>query len=57
MAEFRERPYSQFNFLISWDGLDGSSVNAGFRDPWGNEVNLWIKAGDPPQIPDGHTRE
>lgn len=38
-----------------WKEFNG--INAGFRDPWGNEVNLWIKAGDPPQIPDGHTRE
>lgn len=31
MATFREVPYSQFNFLVSWDGLDGE-VQAGFQE-------------------------
>lgn len=38
-----------------WKEFNG--INAGFRDPWGNEINLWIKAGDPPQVPDDYTRE
>ena len=42
MAEFRERPYSQFNFIVSWDGLDGNSVNAGFQEVsgLGMEINM-----------------
>lgn len=42
MAEFRERPYSQFNFKVSWDGLDGNSVNAGFQEVsgLGMEINV-----------------
>ena len=28
-----------------------------FRDPWGNEIVLWGKAGKDPIIPDGYTRE
>ncbi len=38
MAEFRERPYGRFNFLVSWDGLDESSVQAGFMEVTG----LWL---------------
>jgi predicted enzyme related to lactoylglutathione lyase len=38
-----------------WKEFNG--INAGFRDPWGNEINLWIKAGNPPQVPEDYTRE
>ena len=38
-----------------WAEFNGFS-NA-FIDPWGNEIVLWTKAGDDPQIPDGWTRE
>ncbi|TVS16595.1 MAG: VOC family protein [Gammaproteobacteria bacterium] len=38
-----------------WKEFNG--YNAGFRDPWGNEVNLWIKAGENPQVPEHFTRE
>ena len=42
MAEFRERPYSQFNFLVSWDGLDATSAQAGFQEVsgLGLEINV-----------------
>ena len=38
-----------------WKEFNG--LNHAFRDPWGNEIVLWVKAGDPPQVPDGYTRE
>ncbi len=28
-----------------------------FRDPWGNELVLWVKGGPDPQIPEGWTNE
>ena len=31
--------------------------NHAFRDPWGNEIVLWCKAGENPQIPENYTRE
>ena len=38
-----------------WKEFNG--LNHAFRDPWGNEVVLWRKGGDNPQIPDDYTRE
>jgi predicted enzyme related to lactoylglutathione lyase len=38
-----------------WAEFNG--LNHAFRDPWGNEILLWGKAGKPPVIPDGFTRE
>lgn len=38
-----------------WGTFNG--LNHAFRDPWGNEIVLWGKAGDPPKIPDDYTRE
>ena len=38
-----------------WKEFNG--FNWAFRDPWGNEIILWIKGGDNPQIPDNFTRE
>lgn len=38
-----------------WAEFNG--YNAGFRDPWGNDIVLWRKAGPEPQIPDNFTRE
>ncbi len=38
-----------------WAEFNG--FNHAFRDPWGNEIVLWGKAGASPTIPDGHTRE
>lgn len=38
-----------------WKEFKG--FNAAFRDPWGNEILMWIKGGDNPQVPDGHTQE
>ncbi len=42
MAEFRDRPYSQFNFLVSWDGVDADSTQAGFQEVsgLGLEINI-----------------
>jgi predicted enzyme related to lactoylglutathione lyase len=38
-----------------WQEFNG--YNHAFRDPWGNEIILWGKAGADPQIPAGFTRE
>jgi catechol 2,3-dioxygenase-like lactoylglutathione lyase family enzyme len=38
-----------------WKEFNG--YNHGFRDPWGNEIILWGKAGPEPKIPDSYTRE
>jgi predicted enzyme related to lactoylglutathione lyase len=38
-----------------WKEFNG--FNHAFRDPWGNEMVLWVKAGKEPAIPDGFTRE
>ena len=34
-----------------------SGFNDAFRDPWGNVIVTWVKGGDDPQIPEGHTYE
>ena len=38
-----------------WKEFNG--YNHAFRDPWGNEIILWGKAGPEPKIPDNFTRE
>jgi predicted enzyme related to lactoylglutathione lyase len=38
-----------------WKEFNG--FNHAFRDPWGNEIILWGKAGPDPQIPAHFTRE
>jgi predicted enzyme related to lactoylglutathione lyase len=38
-----------------WKEFNGYSH--AFRDPWGNEIVLWGKAGENPTIPVGFTRE
>ncbi len=38
-----------------WKEFNG--FNHAFRDPWGNEIVLWGKAGPDPKIPDNYTRE
>ena len=38
-----------------WQEFNG--YNHAFRDPWGNEVVLWGKAGENPSIPPNFTRE
>ena len=38
-----------------WKEFNG--FNHAFRDPWGNEIILWVKAGSEPVIPDNYTRE
>jgi predicted enzyme related to lactoylglutathione lyase len=38
-----------------WKEFNG--YNCAFRDPWGNEIVLWGKAGPEPVIPDHFTRE
>ena len=38
-----------------WKEFNG--YNHAFRDPWGNEIVLWGKAGPDPQVPADFTRE
>lgn len=38
-----------------WAEFNG--YNHAFADPWGNEIVLWGKAGENPQIPASYTRE
>jgi hypothetical protein len=38
-----------------WAEFNG--YNHAFRDPWGNEILLWGKAGANPEIPERYTRE
>ena len=38
-----------------WKEFNG--FNHAFRDPWGNEIILWVKGGPDPKIPDNYTRE
>lgn len=38
-----------------WKEFNG--YNHAFADPWGNEIVLWGKAGENPQIPENFTRE
>ena len=38
-----------------WQEFNG--YNHAFRDPWGNEIVLWGKAGESPSIPPNFTRE
>lgn len=42
MATERERPYSQFNFRVSWDGLDENSVHAGFQEISGLGLEITV---------------
>ncbi|MEM8621457.1 MAG: VOC family protein [Actinomycetota bacterium] len=38
-----------------WAEFNG--FNSAFKDPWGNTLVLWGKAGDDPEIPEGFTDE
>ncbi len=38
-----------------WKEFNG--YNHAFVDPWGNEIVLWVKAGENPQVPGHYTRE
>jgi predicted enzyme related to lactoylglutathione lyase len=38
-----------------WSEFNG--YNAAFRDPWGNEIVLWTRAGPNPKVPRDFTRE
>lgn len=42
MATPREYPYSQFNFRVSWDGLNETSVNAGFQEVSGLGLEMTV---------------
>lgn len=38
-----------------WKEFNG--YNHAFEDPWGNEIVLWGKAGEEPDVPSDYTRE
>ncbi|MCE7798008.1 VOC family protein [Sphingobium sufflavum] len=38
-----------------WKEFNG--FNHAFADPWGNEILLWVKAGENPVIPDNYTKQ
>jgi predicted enzyme related to lactoylglutathione lyase len=38
-----------------WKEFNG--FNHAFADPWGNEIILWVKGGENPQVPANYTRE
>ena len=42
MATKRDHPYSQFNFRVSWDGLNEKSVEAGFQEVSGLGLEMTI---------------
>jgi phage tail-like protein len=42
MAIPRDYPYSQFNFRVSWDGLNETSVNAGFQEVSGLGLEMTV---------------
>lgn len=42
MATERDRPYSQFNFRVAWDGLDETSVKAGFQEVSGLGMEITV---------------
>ncbi len=42
MATEREYPYSQFNFRVSWDGLDEQTVQAGFQEVSGLGMEITV---------------
>ena len=42
MAIQRDYPYSQFNFRVSWDGLNEESVNAGFQEVSGLGLEMTV---------------
>lgn len=42
MAIPRDYPYSQFNFRVSWDGLNETTVNAGFQEISGLGLEMTV---------------
>lgn len=42
MPQTRNYPYSQFNFLVQWDGLDENSVEAGFQEVSGLGMEITV---------------
>jgi phage tail-like protein len=42
MAEFRERPYSQFNFLVSFDQSDPNTPEGGFQEVTGLGMEVTV---------------
>lgn len=42
MATRRDNPYARFNFLVSWDGLDEETVEAGFSEVSGLGMEIQV---------------
>jgi hypothetical protein len=55
MARALERGATELWRDHYWKEFNG--FNHAFRDPWGNEIILWVKGGSEPQIPADYTRE
>ncbi len=55
MARALERGATELWRDHYWKEFNG--FNHAFRDPWGNEIILWVKGGSEPQIPANYTRE
>lgn len=42
MARPKNYPYSQFNFLVEWDEMDGSTSSAGFQEVSGLGMEITV---------------
>ena len=42
MARHKDYPYSQFNFLVEWEGMDGTTTQAGFQEVSGLGMEIAI---------------
>jgi len=38
----RNSPFSQFNFMVEWDGLDGNTICAGFQEVSGIGMDITV---------------
>jgi len=51
MAVERAIPYGRFKFMVEWDGMDGSTVEAGFSEVSGLDATICVaeyRAGNSP---------
>lgn len=42
MARPKNYPYSQFNFLVEWDNMNGDTIDAGFQEVSGMGLEIGI---------------
>ncbi|HWF00142.1 MAG TPA: VOC family protein [Caulobacteraceae bacterium] len=55
MARALERGATELWRNHFWKEFNG--FNHAFRDPWGNEIILWVKGGTDPKVPPNYTHE